>query len=154
TVFYPGAFALFVLLALLLERAPWGLRIRGPAGVALGALVLIAVWTLLSFFWTPSHDAAIEDSLHALLYATSFALGLWLVRLLGRRMELAVLPVTVAAAVVGVGTVATLCFGTDITNYLDGDGTLQFPLGYRNAAAAYFLIALWPALALAAGERF
>ena len=30
------------------------------------------------------------------------------------------------------------------------DGTLEFPLGYRNANAAFFLIAFWPALGLAA----
>ena len=34
--------------------------------------------------------------------------------------------------------------------YLETDGTLEYPLGYRNANAAFFLIAFWPALGLAA----
>ena len=35
-------------------------------------------------------------------------------------------------------------------HYLETDGTLEYPLGYRNANAAFFLIAFWPALGLAA----
>ena len=33
------------------------------------------------------------------------------------------------------------------------DGTLDFPLGYRNAEAAFFAIALFPALGLAADRE-
>ena len=51
----------------------------------------------------------------------------------------------------GVALVALLS-GDDFRPYLDA-GTLQYPIGYRNANAAFFLIAMWPAVALAANRE-
>ncbi len=151
SVFYPGAIGLFVLLGLLLAFGPFTARIGGPALVALLALVALAAWTLLSAIWSPTPAAAVLYGWHAALYAAVFAIGLWGAHLLGPRMRLALAPVAIGVAVVGIATAVTLAVGTDFTWYLHEDATLRFPIGYRNANAAFFLIGLWPLVALAAG---
>ncbi len=64
-------------------------------------------------------------------------------------LHLALVPLAVAGAFAGIVAVVGLLTGDDVGRYLEGDGTLEFPLGYRNANAAFFAIALWPALGLA-----
>lgn len=152
TVFYPGAMGLLAVASVLLLVARWPGRLRGPAAIALGALALLGAWTLLSALWSPAPDVAIEDGARTLSYALSFALGAWLCLLLGRRMYLAMAPVAVVTALVGVATLAVLLTGSDVTTYLESDTTLRYPLGYRNAAAAFFLIGFWPLLALASSS--
>ncbi|MEK6277125.1 MAG: O-antigen ligase family protein [Actinomycetota bacterium] len=153
TVFYPGAMVLLALLILLLAAAPLRARPRGFAGLALLALLLIAAWTLLSTLWTPSREGAVFDFGQAFLYAAVFLLGLWTCNLLGPRMLLGLAPVAAAGAAVGVATVVTIATETDASALLHGDATLFFPIGYRNANASFFLICVWPTLALAAESR-
>ncbi len=43
----------------------------------------------------------------------------------------------------------TIGHGTDVIRYLHDDATLRYPIGYRNANAAFWLICAWPLLALA-----
>ena len=81
-----------------------------------------------------------------------FGLGLWATHLLGRNMRAALAPVALAGALVGIATVVVLATGTDVTWYLHEDATLRFPIGYRNADAAFFLICLWPLLALTVSD--
>ena len=150
TVFYPGAFVAFGLLVLLLVFAPFGGRMKGPARVALLALVALAAWILLSALWSPTPAAALQYAEHAFLYATLFGIGIWVTHLLGARMLLALSPLAIAGGLVGIATVVVLATGTDVTWYLHDDATLRFPIGYRNANAAFFLICLWSTLALAA----
>jgi O-antigen ligase len=154
-VFYPGAIGLAVALAVLLVFAPWPGSLRSSWGVpvAVGGLLLLGAWTLLSALWSPAPDEAFSDGTRVLLYAAAFALGLWLCRLLGRSAPLSLLPLALAGGAAGLGTAITLATGDDITRYLSRDGTLEFPLGYHNANAAFFLIAAWPALALAASPH-
>jgi len=154
-IFYPGAIAVIVLLLLLLRFAPWpgSLRSSWGAAVALGGLLVLASWTLLSAVWSPGPDEAFSDAGRILLYAASFLIGLWLCRLLAGRVTLALLPLAVAGGVVALGTAITLITGHDIAHYLERDGTLDFPIGYRNANAAFFLIVFWPAISLAAAPR-
>jgi hypothetical protein len=154
-IFYPGAIALAAVLLMLLRFAPWpgALRSSWGAAIALGGLLMIGAWTLLAAVWSPSPDEAFSDGARVLLYAASFLLGLWLCRLLAGRLTLSLLPLAVAGGVVAVGTAITLITGDDIARYLERDGSLDFPTGYRNANAAFFLIALWPALSLAADPR-
>jgi tetratricopeptide (TPR) repeat protein len=153
-VFYPGAIGLCVVLLVCLPAVPWcaSLRLSRGAAVALIGLVVLGCWTLLSMLWSPAPDEALSDGGRVLLYALSFALGLWLCHLLGRRMLLSLLPLAVAGGVAGVATAVTVLTlsGDDLHRYVEIDGTLSFPLGYRNANAAFFLIALWPAVSLAA----
>jgi hypothetical protein len=152
--FYPGAIGLAVLLAMLLWFAPLP-RLRSSWGVAvaLGGLVALGAWTLLSAVWSPAPDEAFSDGMRVLLYAASFMLGLWLCRLLAGRMVLSLLPLGVAGGVAGLGTAITLITGDDVKSYLWVDGSLEFPIGYHNANAAFFLIAFWPAISLAAAPR-
>lgn len=147
--FYPGAICLFALLALFLFFVPFEARLDGPVRVALVGLVGLAAWTLLSIFWTPVPAAAVEYSERVFAYAALFAFGLWVTRLLGSRMLLALAPVAIAGAVVAIATTVVIATGTDVTWYLHEDATLRFPIGYRNADAAFFLISLWPLLGLA-----
>jgi hypothetical protein len=157
-VFYPGAIVLCLVTLLLFWIAPWrgSLRVSAGAPVALAGLIALGAWTLLSMLWSPAPDEALSDGGRVLLYALSFGLGVWLCHLLGRRMLLALLPLAVAAGLVGLGTAVEFITADSPGQYIGGfggDGTLKFPIGYRNANAAFFLIAFWPALGLAASTR-
>jgi hypothetical protein len=149
TIFYPGAIVLAAVTIALLLWGPAGFRLGGGPALALGGLVALALWTLLSIAWSPTQDAALADAMQVFAYAASFGLGLWVTRLLGRSLVLGLLPVALGAGVAGAITVVTLWSGHDFSAYLHPDASLRFPLGYRNANAAFFLIALWPAVALA-----
>jgi O-antigen ligase len=148
-VFYPGAIGVFLLLAVLALCGPFEGRIRGAALVALAALAAIAGWTALSLLWTPTRGAALSYAEHAFLYVALFLIGLWLCVTLARSPTLALLPVAVGAIAIAVAVVLTLANGHDLNTYFHGEATLRLPLGYRNANAAFFLICLWPTLALA-----
>ncbi len=149
TVFFPGAIAIYLLISLFLLFAPFPGRVGGPVGLALGAATLLAAWALLSILWTPVPAAAVVDAEQALFYAAMFLVGLWATRLLGRARLWALGPPALAGAAVGIATVIVIATGTDFNWYLHDDATLRFPIGYRNANAAFFLICLWPLIGLA-----
>jgi hypothetical protein len=155
TVVLPGTIVLCLVLALLAGFAPWRakLSLSGPAALALGALVALGIWTLLSALWSPAPDIAIADGQRVLVYAIAFGLGMWLCNLLGSRMGLSLLPLAAAGAFAGVATIVVLLTGDDPSELLELDGTLDYPLGYRNANAAFFAIALFPALGIAADRE-
>jgi len=154
-VLLPGAILLCVGTALLVRFAPWraSLRFSPPVIVALCALTALGCWALLSALWTPAPDLAIADGQRILVYALSFGLGVGLCTLLGPRMRLSLVPLAFAGAFAGIATVVALATGGDPRDLLEVDGTLDFPLGYRNAEAAFFAIALFPALGLAADRE-
>ena len=152
SVFYPGAILVFLLVALLLVMVPIRFALSLPAKVTLGALVFLAVFELASALWSPLPSMAIRYAWHDFLYLALFGLGLIVTRLLGRRSEWSLGPVAVAGIAVGIATVIVLASGTDVTRYLHEDGTLRYPIGYRNANAAFWMICLWPAMALACGD--
>lgn len=147
----PGVLVLALGLIVLARWSPWrgDLALSRPVLLSVYGLVGLAAWTALSGLWSPSPDVAIADAQRAAGYAICFALGLWLCNLLGPRMHLALAPVAIAGGLAGLTAAGAMLLGDDIRTYLYGDGTLQYPLGYRNATAAFFLIALWPALGLA-----
>jgi hypothetical protein len=153
TVFYPGAVAVFALLGLLLFVAPIRVRISGPTLVGVVALIGIGVWTLIAFLWSPDRTVAIADSYKAFLYAAMFGVGILTCALLGRRVEWVLAPVAVAGVLVGAGTILTLATGHNLSAYLHPDATLRFPIGYRNADSAFFMICIWALLSLAVGGR-
>ncbi|HEX2359772.1 MAG TPA: O-antigen ligase family protein [Solirubrobacterales bacterium] len=148
----PGGMILLLLAATLLAFAPWPARLRGPALAALSALALLAGWILISALWSAAPDVAIEDAQRCLLYAVGFGLGLWLCLLLGRHMLLSLVPLAATAGLVAAATLFTLWTGDDLRELLGYDATLQFPLGYRNAAAAFFSASVWPTIVLAASS--
>lgn len=149
----PGTIALLALLAALLLYAPWPGRLAGPARVALLALFGLAAWTAVSALWSPAPAIAIADAQRVIAYGVAFALGIWLCLLLGRRMLLALAPVAAAAAIVAVATLLALWLGDAATKFFEEDATLRYPLGYRNAVAAFFLIGFFPMLVLAASAE-
>jgi O-Antigen ligase len=152
TVLLPGTVVLCAALALLAWVAPWRSTLRSSRAVTLALIAAIGLgaWAALSAVWSPAPDFAIADGQRIGAYAVAFALGLWLCDLLGSRMHLAVVPLAIAGAFAAAITVIGMHGADNPAHYLDSDGTLEFPLGYRNANAAFFLIAFWPALGLAA----
>ncbi len=155
TTLYEGIIVLCAAFGVLIWTAPWraSMRLSRFARVATTCLILFAAWTLASALWSPAPDIAVGDAQRTFAYVLAFALGIWSVALLGRRMEYAMLPLVAAVAVVGLVTMLSLAFGDDPTRYLESDGTLDYPLGYRNATAAFFLMALWPAVSLASSRN-
>jgi hypothetical protein len=151
-VFLPGTMILLVLLGMMFLFGPWQARIEGATRVALIALLALASWTLISSLWSPDPDTAVADAQRAVGYAVLFMLGLWLCLLLGRRLNLALAPLACAGALVGIATLIALWAGSSSRDFFETDATLRYPLGYRNAEAAFFLIALWPMLGLAASR--
>jgi hypothetical protein len=151
TALYPGTIVLSAVGAILAAFAPtFDARLRRCAILALAALALLGGWALLSALWSPAPDVAVEDGQRILTYGVIFGLGAFAVRLLPvDRIHLGMAAITVAAGVAGAITVVAVIHGDNLGNYLD-IGTLDFPLGYRNANAAFFLIAVWPSVALAA----
>jgi hypothetical protein len=153
SVFYPGALGLYALLFLLLLFTPLRGRLDPAVLAALIALVCLAAWTLLTLVWTPTPRGAVADGQRVFLYASIFATAIWSRRLVGRDTLALLLPVALAGLVAAAVTVVTLAFGSDVITYLHDDGTLRFPIGYRNANAAFFLICLWPLLSVGTSNR-
>jgi len=153
-VMYPGLVVLCAGLLLVSSRAAWrpALVLSLPAKVTLGALIALGAWSALSAIWSPAPDIAVADAQRILGYALAFGLGIWLSVLAGKRVHLAMVPLAVAGVVAGGVALVALLTGDDYGLYVD-EGTLQYPLGYRNANAAFFLIAMWPAVTLAAANR-
>lgn len=154
TVMLPGTVAVCAAAALLAALAPWrlDLRLSRPTAIALACMIGLGVWTIVSTLWSPAADTAIADGQRALFYALAFGLGLWLCSRLGSRPELALAPLAIAGGVAGTAAVVALATGDDPHRLLE-DGTLDYPLGYRNANAAFFAIVLLPAVALAASRE-
>jgi tetratricopeptide (TPR) repeat protein len=154
-VLLPGTIVLCIGVALLAGFAPWRAKLAHSraTGVALAALAGLAGWSLLSAFWSSAPDIAITDAQRIFVYALAFGLGIWLATLLGQRTELSLVPIAAAAAFAGAATIFTLATGDNPRSIFELDGTLDYPLGYRNANAAFFAIALFPAVALAARQE-
>jgi hypothetical protein len=152
-VLLPGAIGLSCLLIALLLFAPFPARLRGPALGALLSLAGICVWTLVSALWSPAPDVGVEDSQRVFAYVLCFSLGLWICSLLGRRKLLALAPLAAGGALVSVATLITLATSTDVVELLETDATLRYPIGYRNAVAAFFLMAMLASVTLAAAPR-
>lgn len=155
SVMYPGLGLLAAGMVVLMATAPWraSLAVSGPARLALFSLLGLGLWSLASALWSPTPDIAVEDAQRIVGYGLFFAMGIWGCALLGRRMELSVLPVVGAALIAAVVALAAMALANGPLPFLEEDGTLQYPLGYRNANAAFFLVALWPSLALAGSPR-
>ncbi len=153
-VMLPGAILLCAATALLVRFGPWrmDLSLSRPVVVALAGLAGLGAWALLSALWSPAPDVAVATGQRVLVYALAFGLGLGLCNLLGPRMKLALVPLAAAGAFAGLITVLTLMTSNSPADVLERTGTLEFPFGYRNAEAAFFGIALFPALGLA-GDR-
>lgn len=148
----PGLIAMGIAAAAVIAFGRTPARLRGAPLIAVLALAGLALWTLLSFAWTPAKEVAVADAERVLAYVLAYVAGIWVVMALERRMELASLAPAIAGGAVGVATLATIGFGSDVVEYLDREGLLRYPTGYHNAAAAFFMVCALPALALAASR--
>jgi hypothetical protein len=135
------------LLALLLALVVWApARIRGPAAAALGALVALSLWSWISISWAESDEQAQIATARWMMYAAAF--GVFLLLLRNRRDRLLVLGSTAAGVLAVALYVAVTMLGSDGPSLFLG-GRLRDPLGYPNGQAGYFLVGLWPFVALA-----
>ncbi len=149
-VLLPGGILLCATLAIVIGVSPGRLPITAPIAVAMAALTTLAAWSALSAIWSPIPDIAIADGQRIATYAIAFALGAWLCSLLGRHLHLALAPLAIAAGVAATATAVALLTSDLPSRLLEQDGTVDYPLGYRNANAAFFAIATFAAVGLAA----
>lgn len=140
---YPAA--LFVLVLAVVTVAAGQGRLRAPRGarlVALGALGALTVLSLLSIAWAVVPGDAWDGGNRTLLYLLAFGvvtLCAWPPSTLRGALGLVVAGVTTLALVV--------LLRAEAADYLGG--RLAWPTGYSNATANLWLIAAFPALALA-----
>jgi UDP-GlcNAc:undecaprenyl-phosphate GlcNAc-1-phosphate transferase len=137
---------LAVLLGLVIARP----AIPRPAAlVALAALAGLAVWSLVSSGWAGSPGNALTEANRWMLYATLFGIMLLLLR--DDRLGRLLLGAT-TAFVVALGVYVLI-------RLLGGHGDLFLtkrlndPLGYVNGQASYFLLGIWPLVAVAERAR-
>jgi hypothetical protein len=143
TTWYPGALLFLALLAAVVVSEK---RRGSPAPGARAAIALLAAftaWSFLSIGWAGVPGDAWDGANRTLLYLTvyaTFALLPW------RAPEATVVLGLFAVGTALVGGVALASEGAGAFN----GNRLADPIGYENASAALFLMAFWPALALAA----
>jgi hypothetical protein len=122
----------------------------GIAAVAIGALILFAVWSLLSVGWAESADRALTEGDRWILYALYLLVVLLLLedRRDGEAFVLAV----------GAGVLCIAAY--DLVKMLGGSGPALFegsrlsdPLGYINGLGGFFLLGFWPLAAVAERAR-
>lgn len=117
------------------------------ARAGLAAYAAFCLWSYASVLWAAAPGPALEGANRGLSYLvalTTIAVVPWPLR--AARAALAL--VVVGASAIAIGTLASLPIGGGSLGALV-DGRLQTPLGYANATASFWCIALWPALAFA-----
>lgn len=124
--------------------------VRPPRLVALAALAFAALagWEAISLTWSPAPELARDEALLTALVAAALLVPAVTLRTRLDR-ELAAGAVVAILGAVAVATAVRLARAHDAAGLYD-DGRLDSPVSYPNAAAAFFLVGLWPALALAA----
>ena len=150
----PGALIVVALLAIALLAVP--LRLAGiPLAVKL-ALACLAAYTALSFLsilWAAAPGAAWEGANRTLLYLIVFALfALWRGRGASAALLVSLWTLAMVALAVYVAVRLDTATGKSFEALFAGE-RLSYPVGYPNATAAQWLMAFWPALLLARGER-
>jgi tetratricopeptide (TPR) repeat protein len=149
----PGAIVLLALVGLALVALPplrWS-TLPGTVRVAALALGAFTVWSFLSIAWADDGGVALEGADRTLLYLAAFLLfALWPQRPATAAWVLGLWTFGVGA--IAVVTLVRVGAVADPATLFDGD-RLTEPVGYANAEAATWLMALWPAVTLAASRR-
>lgn len=148
----PGAIVVLALLAVALVAVPNDWRaLPRPVLAAAALLGAYTAWSYASLLWADDRGAAWTGANRTLLYLAIFCLfALWPQR--GRTAATLLGAWTLALVAVAV-VLAVLLATTDQPGRFFADTRLSSPAGYPNAAAATLLMALWPAVALAASAR-
>ena len=143
TTWYPGALLLLVLLAVVIVSPSRRARPTPRASAAIALLAAFTAWSFLSIAWAgvqgDAWDGANRTLLYAVVYAT-FVLLCW------RAPDAVVVLGLFALGTAAIGGIALASEGVEAFN----GNRLAAPTGYENASAALFLMAFWPAVALAA----
>ncbi|UGS35000.1 O-antigen ligase family protein [Capillimicrobium parvum] len=146
TTWYSGALLVLIAFVLLAGARRLGSLSRWTRW-ALAGLAGYTVWSFLSLLWAQSRGDAWDGANRTLLYLLVFALFAAL-PWTSRRAGVALGAFVLVVAVIGAGALAGAVAG-DVTAAF-ADGRLAAPTGYENASAALYLMALWPAITLAA----
>lgn len=146
-VWYPGGLILLGALAVSALALPPRLADRPLAvKVAAAGLFAYAVWCALSIVWAHDHAAAWDGANRTFLYLMIFAL------LASWRQRTVTAATVLGAWALAIGLLALIALvnlnGANAIGHVI-DARLADPAGYPNATAATFLMAFWPALALA-----
>jgi O-antigen ligase len=147
SVWYPAAILSVALLAAVAFGARRWWPAWRPAGLALGLLIALAVWSFASMLWAVTKGDAWDASNQWLLYLAMA----WLVALVPWRPRPAYAFLGVwafAMAVVCAGELLS-ALGASHLEHFFLEARWQQPTGYANAAAATGAMACWPALMLA-----
>lgn len=149
----PDWLPLAILIALVVATVAAAAGRRPPRPIVAGsaALALLAAWTAGSIAWSPSPSGARDEALLVALYAVVLLLpGLTLAGERQRRAAAAV--VTAGIAVLGGAAALDVATSGSPLGLFFG-GRLDFPVSYVNGCSALFVLAVWPAVALAARRR-
>jgi hypothetical protein len=140
------------LLAVVIALVVGSGRPRGVAfPLALGGLVGLWLWSLLSTVWAESSDQALVIANRWLLYAAFFMVACYAARRRGGALGL--LGGVAAGGLVTVLYLAVNLLGSAATGFFSGR-RLYDPLEYVNGMGTYLLVgAFWPAVALAERAR-
>lgn len=138
-----------VLIGALLARGGLAVRSRS-ALVAIASIWLLAIWSFASMTWAQSSSDAFAAGDRLILYAAIATLPFALP--LSRRTLVA----AGWALTVGVGVIAVYAL---LRLLIDGPslylaGRLNGPIGYRNATALLFALAVWPGVIAAASKEY
>ena len=151
----PGGLIVLALLGVALGAVGLDLReVPLPVKIALGCLAAYTALSFASILWAPVPGDAWEGANRTLLYLLVFALfALWPQR--GR--SAALLLGGWVLAMIGLAAFVVLhvnaASARSLQSLIPDEGRLVYPAGYVNANAAMWLMAFWPALLLARGER-
>ncbi len=144
SIWVPAGLALVVIVtAGLIARPP---RLSRAGAMAAAGLAGLALWALISASWAESIEQAVAEANRYAVYAALFGVLLVLIR---DRIDATWLLGSVAmAGVVVAGVVLAEMLGSAPADVFLL-GRLNEPLGYINGQASFFLLALFPCLALA-----
>ena len=158
-VLLPGTILLCAGAALLVRFAPWRCRRCGlspPVAIALAALAALGgLGAALGALEPGARRRDRRRPADRSSTRSASASGSGSATCSAPRMKLSLVPLAAAGAFAGAGDGGRRSRpADDAAGPARGrDGTLDFPLGYRNAEAAFFAIALFPALGLAADRE-
>ena len=144
----PAALAVLGLLFTLVVATP--ARPSRPALLALAGLLGLAAWSLLSALWAESADRAVLEGNRWALYAATFAVLVILVR---RPRHASIAIGCATAAILGVSLYLLGVMLSGDVGSLFSEKRFVGPLGYGNGQASYFLLGIWPLLAVAETAR-
>lgn len=150
TIWYPGALLVVALCVVALLFRPDAELRRGAMGATIALLAAFAVWTCLSVGWAGSKAVAWDGANMTIFYLAVFVLMAatpWQ----ARTVAILLGAFSFVAAGTGVVEILRAASALDPTPWFPY-GRFSSPFGYQNAACAWYLMAVWPALRLASSR--